>query len=75
MSTTQLESRLNLERSILKIELKSVSAGFMVDLSLLRTETVTEMDQTRDDPQCHCRSSGFRIITSIWLLFTGSARD
>lgn len=53
MSTTQLESRLNLERSILKIELKSVSAGFMVDLSLLRTETVTEMDQTRDNPQCH----------------------
>lgn len=27
----------------------------MVDLSLLRTETVTEMDLTRDDLQCHYR--------------------
>jgi len=55
MSTIQLESRLDLERSILKIELKSVSTRFMVDLSLLRTETVMEMDLTRDDPQCQCR--------------------
>jgi len=36
-STIQLEIRLNIERCILKIELKSVSEGFMVDLSLLRT--------------------------------------
>lgn len=55
MSTIQLEYRLNLERSILKIELKSVSAGFMADLSHLRFETVTEMDLTRDDLQCYCR--------------------